>query len=69
MDYMEDSKREVLNNLKIKQWMLNSWMNWKLEIDELEYCYYKNYYSYTFDIYYGVSRHVEAIALMLRAGN
>ena len=47
MDYMEDSKWEVLNYLK-NQAVDVSQLD-ESEIDEMAYRYYKNYYSYEMD--------------------
>ena len=47
MDYMEDSKWEVLNYLK-NQAVDVSQLD-ESKIDEMAYRYYKNYYSYEMD--------------------
>ena len=47
MDYMEDSKWEVLNYLK-NQAVDVSQLD-ESRIDEMAYRYYKNYYSYEMD--------------------
>ena len=47
MDYMEDSKWEVLNYLKNQA--VDVSQLYESEIDEMAYRYYKNYYSYEMD--------------------
>ena len=56
MDYMEDSKMEVLNYLR-KQKVDVAALD-EAVIDEMAYRYYKNYYSYEMDHDFGCLRAV-----------
>ena len=56
MDYMEDSKMEVLNYLR-KQNVDIAALD-EAVIDEMAYRYYKNYYSYKMDHDFGCLRAV-----------
>ena len=56
MDYMEDSKMEVLNYLR-KQKVDSAALD-EAVIDEMAYRYYKNYYSYEMNHDFGCLRAV-----------
>ena len=59
MDYMEDSKMEVLNYLR-KQKVDIAALD-EAVIDEMAYRYYKNYYSYEMDHDFAVMDAVEEL--------
>lgn len=59
MDYMEDSKMEVLNYLRIQKVDIAALD--EAVIDEMAYRYYKNYYSYEMDHDFAVMDAVDSM--------